>query len=114
MFEYINMAVVILSGIFIFLSIGPYILTVDKTDVESNKSHRSNGFTILVVLMAPLLLSAYTKSNVDENIKLFQENKTLKCSSYFDKQLVSLESGWSIYNDGFLKDSLLIRANKYS
>ena len=114
MFEYINMGVVILSGIFIFLSIGPYILTVDKTDVESKKSHRSNGFTILVALMAPFLFSAYTKSHVVENIKLFQENRTLKCSSYFDKHMVSLESGWSVYDDGFLKDSLLIRADRCS
>lgn len=114
MFEYINPGAVILSGIILFLYIGIYILSLEKkqTKQKGRKSNKFPLFIIVMVLAAPLLLSSYTKSNILENLKVFNYAKSLKCSNFSNSYIVSKESGWEISEDSFLKDSLLIRADK--
>ena len=114
MFEYINLGFVIFSVIFIFLSMGIFVLTADEKDDESKSSHKSAAFAIVVASVAPFLYSIYTKSVIDKNIKLFKANQELICSNFLDTHLVSIDGGWSVNNDSFLKDSLLIIADRCS
>ncbi|MBU1994364.1 hypothetical protein KKC15_06610 [bacterium] len=114
MFEYINMGVVLLSGIIFLLFTISYMIEVNEKDVdgEVKKGSKLTIFTIIVSLIAPFAFSAMTKSDIYENIQLFKDNKVLKCSTTFNNYLVSSKSGWNISDDSFLKDSLLIRADK--
>ena len=116
MFEYINMGVVILSVIIFLLYISSDALESIQSEGDE-KEHKSKKFTIFMILgslMAPFLVSGYTTSLVNGNIESFKSDKELKCSTTFDKYLVSAKGGWSLKDDSFLKDSLLIRADKCS
>ena len=118
MFEYINMGVVILSAIIFILFALSHALELSeqkKSDDASNKkSNRLTTLTIVAALMAPFIDSAITKHSITKNIQLFKTNKELKCSNTLNNYLVSTQSGWSLREDSFLKDSLLIRGDRCS
>jgi len=107
MFEYIN------GGVLFFI----VILIV--TYFFESKEKKSWTKTFIVVGLLLLLYEASTQSSAaEDNARLFKKGKALKCRSggglydKADRYRVSLQDGWVLQGDSFIKESLMIRANK--
>ena len=113
MFEYINPGFYILSTILIVASLGILALE-DKKERKSKKS----TFPILVILFSiilPLGFSYINKMEIKENIKYFEDNLPLECSSGLKTYIISKDRKWEIVKkDSFTKNDLMIRADKCS
>jgi len=107
MFEYMNYgALFVLSVIFII----PLLFEKTRDPLVT---------TLGLISIALLLMDAdYSYSAAKENRAYFKEERTLKCFSggglYSDanRYRVSKKNGWSLEGDYFIKDSLMIRANR--
>jgi len=116
MFEYINPGFYILSGIIILITLLSATLDSQKAEPEGKQPKKKTYeiFVITFVVGAPLIASLITKNNIDENIHYFQNNASLKCSSISNSYIISRSSGWSLFDDGFIQESVFIRADKCS
>ena len=114
MFEYINPGFYIISGIILFLMLILFMFEISSAKSEKRKIKISMFaiFTTLFVIIAPLYVSMDTKSSIKENLRYFNNGITLECSTLATDYLVSKTNGWEQHRDGFVKDSLLIRADK--
>jgi hypothetical protein len=113
MFEYINPGFYITSGIILFATLLIMVLGSGKAQSEGKKQ-KIPYFPILAIIFAigvPLYNSMSTKEAIIENTKSFNSGNILKCSTFTTQYLVSKENGWSVFEDGFTKDSVLIRAD---
>lgn len=114
MFEYINPGFYILSGI--LLSMALILIGFNRKKNKHTypkKSFPTFGIAILLIaITTPLLLSYNTKNTIDENIETFKQNELLKCKTLTDSYLVSIVNSWKISQDGFVRDSLFIRADQ--
>jgi len=107
MFEYVDIKALIFLGIFIAISF------IGKK--------KENVF-IKVFLWASVILVLYmgqSESNTaQENKNFFKRGKVLECHNGggpFNKPQryrVSIKDGWELQKDSFIKESLMIRANK--
>ena len=104
MFEYMNMSAFV---VVLFFSITIF-MTKDK-------------FTAILVVFLYILIAYDAYSSYDnalENMKYFNNKKSLTCFSggglysSANKYYVDKSSGWILKKDYFIKDSLMIRANK--
>ncbi len=105
MFEYINRETV---GIFIlgFTNIG-FLKAIRKSAINWDL----RAYAIFLVFFA--IYSVYdAKSCVENNIKSLKDGARLKCSIDKNQYLVSMKEGWRVDKNYFVKDSLLIRADK--
>ncbi len=113
MLEHINLAI-LLMGILAFFAVGlSTLLAMGKAQTQ-NRSSKSPyiGFTIMTLIVIGVLLDGYTtKTTIEENITLFQEDKELRCAATFEGvYLVSKQEGWRLSQEAFVKDSMLIDA----
>jgi len=67
---------------------------------------------ILFAITLPIVESSGIKSSIEKNVNLFNKNQTLKCFSLSNQYLVSKNLSWSLFEDSFTKDSILLRADK--
>ncbi len=103
---------------FEYFNVGAFIVTILVSLPLLSKDGRP--FLVLSAIMILLLFySAYdSNSDVNNNIKSFQESKTLTCSSggglyaKSNKYSVSKKEGWTLQKNYFKKESLLIRADQ--
>lgn len=116
MFEYINMGFIILCGISLFNLFFLLILTIGESEHNNTKVKNTSTawilFFIAVSISIPLIDSYDTKVSIRKNIEAFNQFKELRCSSGFNKYLVSKSNDWEHENNYFIKNDLLIRADK--
>ena len=105
MFEYIN------SGMLIVIIIVTFMLIMF---VLLEKGSRVGNIFILLLWLTGsfyLIYDSYTTAN--SNIQSFKNNKVLQCTNGFNTTYrVSLKNNWELDKNYFIKDSLLIRAEK--
>ena len=105
MFEYLNFDL-IKATIFLFIPISLLIF--------SRKANISQNLKILLVFLMSIVLAEayYSYSSALENIQSAKDGSHLKCSIGDNNYKVSMKDGWKVDENYFLKDSLLIRADK--
>jgi len=112
MFEYLNYGALGVFGFLVFI-----IFIVDSF----SKKERATGLYILLFTCIGLIfIDAYNNhSTALKNISDFKtKNTTLKCISgrglytKADTYRVSLDDGWKLDKDYFIKESFMVRANK--
>ena len=111
MFEYLNYGALSVFGLFGF------ILFI--TNLLNNKEKFTGLYLLLFILIGLVLLDAYNKHTTAlKNISDFKnKNITLKCVSggglytSADTYRVSINDGWRLDKDYFIKDSFMVRAN---
>ena len=69
-------------------------------------------YIYLVILSLPIFVALYNKNIALENMKLINMGKSLKCRDNQSLYLVAQNNGWRVDGIYFIKDSLLIRADK--
>ncbi len=106
--EYIN-----IGYILIFLLL---IVPAMMIKVLSRKSGEGNGpvaIAIIFLCYAFVYEPVSTYRQVKHNIKYFSDGNSLKCHSGWNSLYsVSKQNNWKVNKNYFLKDSLLIRADK--
>ena len=79
---------------------------------------KKNGTDALLKIFVLLLIAINifapfdAQSTAEENIKAFNTHVSIKCKSNEDSYLVSLKNGWSTKKNFFIKESLMIRADR--
>ena len=114
MFEYLDTKMMVLPFIVIIICIVIMILKFKKIR-EDYKSFIGLYFFILssLLIIYVTINEAYNiKYNIKNNIDYFKKDITLNCTSGFDNYLVLQKNNWKIDEDSFVKDSLIIRADK--
>jgi hypothetical protein len=68
----------------------------------------------LILMIVSLLfgIALNAQYNAKNNIAHYRKGKSLKCTINGFHYLVNKKDGWSVNKNSFLKDSLLIRADK--
>ena len=115
MHEYMNPGFILLGGILIFAAVILMALILGKAYSKGKNTPKAIIFPILIILFAvgSALHDGYSaKEEILNNIKTYKEGKELKCYTLGETYLISNQSGWSIRKDSFLKDTLLIRADR--
>ncbi len=80
-------------------------------DIKSNKLF--NWLLFAGVLIGVVFIDAlFSKLTAEGNIKSYMEFKVLRCKNDSSKYRVSKQDGWEVDGFYFIKDSLMIRANK--
>jgi hypothetical protein len=81
---------------------------------SNTKKYKVTIAVIVPIFIIIILLEALnTQSNAQTNLQNFKNGSSFICKSNDNNQYkVSKKDGWSIDNNYFLKDSLLIRADK--
>ena len=70
-------------------------------------------FVALVLISFPFIDADNSQTTAKENLMRFTNGKSLMCEGeYSNKYSVSSKSGWSRDKNYFIKDSLMIRADK--
>ncbi len=112
MFEYLNYGALGVFGLFAFILFIANLL---------NKKEKYTGlYLLLFILIGLVLLDAYNEHTTAlKNINDFKnKNITLKCASggglysAADTYRVSLDDGWRLDKNYFIKESFMVRANK--
>lgn len=67
-------------------------------------------FSILLIINIAVL--AMQKSSASQNIQYFKDERELVCNEVDPLYRVHISNGWKVSTQFFLKDSLLIRADK--
>lgn len=111
MFEYLNYGTLGFLG---FIGLSAFV-------VNYNSKKSPVGFyTIILILSGLIFYDSYSKhSSAVQNISDFKSKKVvLKCKSggglyaSADTYRVSLDDGWYVDKDYFIKESFMVRANK--
>ena len=106
MFEYFNGDV--LKALMVFWIAAALLIGTLRKD-----NRKPFAIGTLVISAIALLLSMYIPFHIaNDNLKKMQAGVTLKCSNDTSEYLVSKEDGWKLHENSFLKNSLLIRADK--
>ncbi len=111
MFEYFNYGAL---GVFSFLGVLATLMNINS------KKSLIGFYSILLISVGLIFFSAYDEhSTAIENLNNFKKNNaTLKCISggglytKADTYRVSLDDGWKVDKDYFIKESFMVRANK--
>ena len=112
MFEYLNYGALGALGFMIFI--------IFVANLVSEKKMFIGSYILLFICIGLLFLEAYDKHTTAlTNISDFKnKNVALKCISggglytSADTYRVSLDDGWKVDKDYFIKESLAVRANK--
>lgn len=113
MFEYINPGFYLLSGLIV---LGLFVLMIITAGKEINEGKKLSipyvpMIIIIVSIGLPIQSGISTRDTINTNIQFFQGEELLKCSTFGSSYLVSKENGWVLFDDGFTKESILIRAD---
>ena len=112
MFTFMDKEIVVVSLVGLFA-----IFLLINSQRRANQPFKVNLFfkvVIILVILAPFIAMYDAKSTASENISFFKSDAGLKCETTTQSSyLVSKASGWTVHQEVyFLKDSLLIRADK--
>jgi len=108
-------ALFLLSLILVFLV--PSFSTQKKKSKQLQSSKKSSAkyywFAYLLFITALIFFQADSSmTQAKENIKLFRGVKVLRCTNDGSKYRVSKQDGWEVDGFYFIKDSLMIRADR--
>ncbi len=108
-------ALFLLSLILVFLV--PSLSTQKKKSkqLQSSKKSSAKYYWFAYVLFITALIFFQADSSMmqaKENIKLFRGVKVLRCTNDSSKYRVSKQDGWEVDGFYFIKDSLMIRADR--
>ncbi|MDF1875627.1 hypothetical protein JHD48_07765 [Sulfurimonas sp. SAG-AH-194-I05] len=96
-YEYTNRGYIFTGVIIIILALFLMVLSSGKAQAE-NKKVPFPFFpllSIVFVISFPLYDGYTTKNTLLENIKLYKNNSTLRCSTLTSTYLVSKDTGWN-------------------
>jgi len=83
--------------------------------LQSSKKSSAKYYWLAYVLFIAAVIFFQADSSMTqakENIKLFRGVKVLRCTNDSSKYRVSKQDGWQVDGFYFIKDSLMIRADK--
>ena len=108
-------ALFLLSLILVFLV--PSLSTQKKKSkqLQSSKKSSAKYYWFAYVLFITALIFFQADSSMmqaKENVKLFRGAKVIRCTNDGSKYRVSKQDGWQVDGFYFIKDSLMIRADK--
>ena len=106
MFDYMNTGMIVVMAI-ITITLFIFIIISDKDSSEIN-------IVIFIVWIGFESYSVFsTNRTANNNIQHFKANKAIQCNSGFHNTYkVSLKNNWKLDGNYFIKDSLMIRAEK--
>jgi len=107
-FEYMEIEVV--KVCIMLVIVGLLLIGSLSKRVSTNKS--SIKLLLVFAFALPFAASLYSISISDKNVKFFKDAKELECTSDTSKFLVSKSKDWILKDDNFVKESLMIRADK--
>ena len=105
MSDYIDQEIIVL---FILLT----LLTGLFRSTRKSSINWDLRFLLLFAISLPFLLVYYQNSIGLENIQSIKNGNKLKCIAGLNSYRVSTQDGWSIDKNYFVKESVLIRADK--
>ena len=81
-------------------------------DLPKNKNRKSGiRWVYIFIISIPIVTAFFTQIKADENMAYFKRGGVLKCEIGEYNYLVSKEEQWSLKDNFFTKESLLIRAD---
>ena len=105
MFEYLDLEI-IAASVLLALSIGTLRAT-RKSNINWDLR-----FALLFAISLPLFYMYDANITVLNNIQSVKNGSKLRCEAGDNNYIVSIKDGWEIDKNYFLKESLLIRADK--
>ena len=110
MFAYINPGVLLLGGITIFIVLFAMVLGSGKAQATGEKFTAFSMLLIILFIITGMVVYAGYDSSTRANncYKSYNNNKVIKCTSLTTTYLVSQETGWSKYEEGFTKNDILL------
>lgn len=109
-FEYMDRNLVTASVLSLLM-----LLMINASFFKPKEKIKINIFLkiiIVVILLIPILEGYNLSNDAKSNIHYFQTAKTLTCKNLSGKYQISQINGWKVHRNYFIKDSLMIRADK--
>ena len=107
-YETVKSLIILLFAILLFIAL-----------LQSNTKHTNKKYRATIAIIVPIFIiitlveALITQSNAQTNLQNFTHGNSFICRGNDNNQYrVIKKDGWSIENSYFLKDSLLIRADK--
>ena len=110
MFEYVNDGFLIVGGFLICFILFGMILGAGKAQHDGEKFKSLPIFIVmLLIVIGGIIYEAYESSQkAKDSYESYNNNKVIKCTSLTSTYLVSKETGWTKYEDGFTKNDILL------
>ena len=107
MFEFMSGSSIVTT--FLLLIIVPYFIS----GTEIKRKVLTLGVIIPIILIMPFIAAHSSKNDAQDNIQHFKTGTSFTCRAKDNNNYrVNLSDGWSSDGFYFVKDSLLIRADK--
>lgn len=107
-FEYMEIEVVKVSIMLVIVG----LLLIGSLSKRRNTNKSSIKLLLVFAFVLPFAASLYSIAISDKNVEYFKSTKELECTNDTSKFLVSKSKEWILKDDNFVKDSLMIRADK--
>ena len=104
MFEYIDVELVKAITLLMFSFLLYY--------ASDDKKNRSLSIPLFFAVMVFFIATYFTKETAQTNKRLFLDEKALICKDRLSDYLVSKENGYRLDDNFFIKDTLMIRADR--
>ena len=110
MFEYANDGILLLGGFALFGILFAIVLGSGKAQHEGKKFTALPIFIVMIIIIVAMIVhEGYdSKNRAMHSYGSFQNHEVIKCSSLTTTYLVSEETGWRKYEDGFTKNDILV------
>ena len=107
-FEYMEIEVVKVCIMLVIVG----LIFIGSLSLKTHTLKCSIKLLLVFAFVLPFAGSLYSIAISDKNVKFFKDAKELECTSDKFKFLVSQSNNWILKDDNFVKESLMIRADK--